>query len=1053
MKLHVQLFEARNLRPHDRPCHAYVRLKLGNTKCESAVSLNGSPDACWFEDFIFNVDDLGAELQLSVWHQERFADVFLGRLRLPVSVVLHSDRLSLSSSWYPLQKRSKRSKTPVTGEIRAGFMLSGRTSSSPSGTLNQSSDVSYSSSVNSTPDRSFLPRTSSSDSFLSTDINVFHDETSEHEPIHSDHESREIDHNTGLSSHFSQVPAWLPSSLVSFFKKPDMKETESIVEECDASIDSSINSSVKDEDSVPLSFFEDDGICEPSSQQDLPAPLAGGILLSGTYAVSAKALNGIIFRPGSEFLRDLVDVQKSTDLNEGPWKRGELDKPKRVLRYTKAATKLIKSVKATEDQMYSRADNKGFVLDAVAATPDAPYGKTFRVEIQYCIFARVDGSSGEKSSVFRVSWGMRFLSSTMMKGIIESGARQGLEDNFKDFEQVLAKYARPVAAQGNMQLVRADDAVSTAKSDWQLVKECFCNIRVLVVFVSTAMILLHIYISRPCPKSGLEVWKLDFPDTLREFVTSAILGVHIERIFATARKFLGARLYKVSDHGVRAKGDGWLLAVTLVGIENLPASVEAAAPDPFVVFTSSGKARTSSVKLQSCNPKWEEKFEFDATDEPPSTMNVEVFNFEGPFTEAESIGHAEINFLKKTPEELADLWVPLEGKDALAAGSKIHLRIVLINTKEVDSAGQYIEKVEKEVGRKIHRRSFVKNASFQKLFSLPSEEFLVNDFSCSLKRKFLLQGRIFLSPRVLAFYSNIFGHKTRFMLLWDDIDEIKEASPALGSVGMLLNKTILVFAKKGRAMDAYHGAKSVDAKGRLKFQFQSFIRFKPAYRTMMVLWNERTLSPEQRMDMIADIEEGDDSLEGSDRQTDDSEIFLGFDEAKQTEVYSTELPLSVSSLVSIYEKEKLEEKIAEKTGRLNYLPTPWESMGEDGVQQRRVTFKLSNQISLFGTNVTCIQQKTKQEDGQSLHMDEVLTLHDVPFGDNFQIQVRIEMANVSLSPPASSCKVFVGVAWQKSTLFQNQISKNIFERYTKHLKEFIDVSVKELLQHKDEAYV
>ncbi|KAI5059333.1 hypothetical protein GOP47_0025652 [Adiantum capillus-veneris] len=1017
MKLHVQLFEARNLRAPDRPCHAYARLKLGSTKCQSAVCANGLPDPCWFEDFVFNVDDLGAELQISVWHQERFADVCLGCLRLPVSVVLHADRLSIASSWYPLQKRSKRSKTPVTGEIRAGFILSGKTSYS--GTLNQPLDVSYSSSVNSTPEHSSLPRTSSSDSFQSMD-DAPQDQTSVPEAINFDHESRDSSLSIGPLSHFPHVSAWLPSAILSFFTKPQEKE---VVEESHASHDSSITSPDKDEELVPISFFEDNGVFEPSSKEDLPAPLAGGILLMGTYAMSAKSLNGILFRPGSQFQKDLVEVQKSADLYEGPWKRGELDKPKRMISYVKAATKLVKSVKATEDQMYSRADNKGFVVNAVAATPDAPYGKTFRVEIQYCIFARL-----EKTAFLEISWGIHFLSSTMMKGIIESGARQGLQDSFKDFEQVLTKYARPAAAQGNMQLIRADVDESAAKSDWQLAKEYFCNLRVFLVILSTMVILLHIYISRPCPKSGLEVWKLDFPDTLREFVTSAILGVQMERIFSTARKFVGARFYKVSDHGVKAKGNGWLLAVTLVGAKNLPASVEAAPPDPFVVFTCTGKLRTSSVKLQSFNPKWEEKFEFDATEEAPSTMNVEVFNFEGPFTEAGSVGHAEINFLKQTPEELADLWVPLEGKDALAAGSKIHLRIVLMNTKESDSAGQYIEKVEKEVGRKITRRSFVKNASFQKLFSLPSEEFLVNDFSCSMKRKFLLQGRIFLSPRVLAFYSNIFGHKTRFMILWDDIEEIKEASPALGSMGMLLNPTILVFTKKGRAMDAYHGAKSVDTRGRLKFQFQSFIRYKPAYRTMMVLWNERTLSPEQRMDMIADIEQGDDSSVGADRQMDDSETFLGFDEAKQTEVYSTELPLSVSSLVLIYEREKLDEKIAEKTGHLNYFPTPWESMADDNVQQRRATFKLSNQISLFGTNVTCIQQKTKQADGHAVFLDEVLTLHDVPFGDNFQIQVRKEMVDISTSPPASSCKVFVGVAWHKSTLFQNQISKNIFER-------------------------
>ncbi|KAH6558940.1 hypothetical protein KP509_1Z037100 [Ceratopteris richardii] len=287
------------------------------------------------------------------------------------------------------------------------------------------------------------------------------------------------------------------------------------------------------------------------------------------------------------------------------------------------------------------------------------------------------------------------------------------------------------------------------------------------------------------------------------------------------------------------------------------------------------------------------------------------------------------------------------------------------------------------------------------------------------------------------------------MLLWDDIDEIKEASPVLGSVSMLLNPMILVFTKKGRAMDAYHGAKSIDARGRLKFQFQSFIQYKPAYRTMMVLWKERNLSPEQTMDIIAELEQGDDNSGGAGRQIDYSDTFLGFDEAKQTEVHSVELPFSVSSLLLIFEKEKLDEKIAERTGLLNYMPTPWESVGDDNVQQRRVTYKLSNQISLFGTNVTSIQQKMIKADRHALHLDEVLTLHDVPFGDNFQIQVRKEMVDVSESPARTSCKVFVGVAWQKSTLFQNQISKNIFERYSKHLKEFVDVAVRELLFFKD----
>jgi len=49
-------------------------------------------------------------------------------------------------------------------------------------------------------------------------------------------------------------------------------------------------------------------------------------------------------------------------------------------------------------------------------------------------------------------------------------------------------------------------------------------------------------------------------------------------------------------------------------------------------------------------------------DEPPSVLDVEVFDFDGPFDQATSLGHAEIMFLKHTSTELADMWIPLEGK-------------------------------------------------------------------------------------------------------------------------------------------------------------------------------------------------------------------------------------------------------------------------------------------------------------------------------------------------------------------------------------------------------
>lgn len=101
--------------------------------------------------------------------------------------------------------------------------------------------------------------------------------------------------------------------------------------------------------------------------------------------------------------------------------------------------------------------------------------------------------------------------------------------------------------------------------------------------------------------------------------------------------------------------------------------------------------------------------EFDAIEEPPSVLDVEVFDFEGPFDQASSLGHAEINFLKHTAAELADLWVPLDGKLAQSSQSKLHLRIFLDNNNGVETIRDYLASLEKEVGKKVQSCRFVLN--------------------------------------------------------------------------------------------------------------------------------------------------------------------------------------------------------------------------------------------------------------------------------------------------------------------------------------------------------
>jgi len=138
----------------------------------------------------------------------------------------------------------------------------------------------------------------------------------------------------------------------------------------------------EEEDSIPTSFFDDDGKSIASSPEDFPPPLAGGVVMDQKYSVSAKAMNAIIYKPGSAFVEDLLQVQKTTDYLAGPWKKVGNDPIKRSITSVRAATRLVKSVKSFETQTYTRADDKGFCILVTNSTPDVPYGGNFVVEMQ-----------------------------------------------------------------------------------------------------------------------------------------------------------------------------------------------------------------------------------------------------------------------------------------------------------------------------------------------------------------------------------------------------------------------------------------------------------------------------------------------------------------------------------------------------------------------------------------------------------------------------------------------------------------------------------------------
>ncbi|NP_001317500.1 C2 and GRAM domain-containing protein At1g03370 isoform X1 [Zea mays] len=1035
MRLVVRVIEARGLPPTDADGtrDPYAKAQLGKQRAKTKV-MRKTLCPAWDEEFAFRVGDLRDNLLVSVFHEDRYfaADV-LGQVKLPLTAVLDADNRTLGTQWYQLQPKSKKSKLKDCGEIRLNVSLAQNYSEEETtAPAHWASDD-----LASNSDKSTELVKGSSLLNVPIEVSTAVPEIYEIEAAEEDKSNAAPSFVNKLYQMFNSKPkdteasAPLPSKL---------NDPSDIAEE---TLSTSSEAPEKQDHDVSATMTFDELLKAFGSQhegKEMPENLSGGVVLDQVYAVAPSDLNTLLFSPSSDFLQSLAEIQGTTGLEIQQWRLendGEI--LRRVVSYTKAPTKLVKAVKATEDMTYLKADGEMFAVFADVSTPEVPFGNTFRVEVLTCIMPGPELRGDEKSSRLMVSWHINFVQSTMMKSMIENGAKQGLKDNYVQFSELLAKHCRPVDTKDTTSSNEVLSSVQPEQeSDWKLAFRIFGNFALLSSVFAFFYVSAHIILASPSIIQGLEFPGLDLPDSAGEVVVCGVLVLQGQRVLNMIARFIQAKRQR-GDHGVKAQGDGWLLTVALMEGTNLAATKSSGYSDPYVVFTCNGKTKTSSINFHTLDPQWNEIFEFDAMEDPPSVMKIHVYDFDGPFDEVASLGHAEVNFLKyNNISELADIWIPLKGKLAQACQSKLHLRIFLNNTRGTEVVKDYLDKVEKEVGKKIAMRSPHTNLAFQKIFSLPPEEFLINDFTCHLKRKMLTQGRIFLSPRIFGFYTNLFGHKTKFFFLWEDIEDILLVPATLSSMG---SPSLVIILRKDRGMDAKHGAKQLDSQGRLKFHFQSFVSFNVAHKTITALWKARSLTPEQKVQLV------EEESETEDFQNEEGESLLGIEDAKMSGVFSCTKPFDVSTLMGIFEGGPLECRVMEKVGCMDYSVTAWEPVRAD-IYQRQVHYKFDKKSARHGGEAMSTQQKSPLSNKNGWLVEEVMTLEGIPVGECFNLHIRYQLESNASKHKTCTIQVFIGIVWLKSCKNRKKITQDVATSASSRLKKIFNQLEKESIPAK-----
>ncbi|CAO2169498.1 unnamed protein product [Urochloa humidicola] len=1064
MRLTVRVLEARNLRAMDSNGFSdpYVKLQLGKQRFKTKViKMNLNPT--WDQEFSFLVGDVRDVLKLDVYDEDILQmDDFLGQLRVPLEDVLAADDLSLGTQWYQLLPKGKTNKAVDCGEIclsiylessgttrswsddlaseltdtERDYSLSSQTTAPSIALACQETEISKEDSINEYSDGSEIPAEDKCSEV--TDRNQAAAEN------RSKGDSNAALDGTEMSSSKTDKTSFVGRVYQIFGRKNgDVVPTSSGSSEASEEV-------LEEPIGHEIPVIQNDNVCPEAPFSELLKSLESrhegiempvnlqGILVNQSYLASPSDLNNLLFSPDSDFKQAMIELQGCTDFKTEAWRLdNDGESLKRVVTYTTAPSKLVKAVRATEEQSYLKADGKEYAVLLSVSTPDVPCGTYFRTEILFRIMPGPELDSQQQTSHLVISWRMNFLQSTMMKGMIENGARQGLEQNYAQFSDLLSQKIKPIDVEdsGSDKEQLLASLQGEQESDWKIAFLYFCNFGVLSSLFVSIYIILHVLRVNSGSVQGLEFPGLDLPDSFSEIIMGGLLFLQVQNMLKKITSFVQARGQKGGDHGVKAQGDGWLLTVALIeGIKLAPVDATGFS-DPYVVFTCNGKTKTSSIKFQTLEPQWNEIFEFDAMDDPPSVMSVHVYDFDGPFDEVTSLGHAEINFVKSNLSELADVWVPLKGNLAQSWQSKLHLRVFLNNSKGTGMVTEYLSKMEKEVGKKMTLRSPRTNTAFQELFSLPAEEFLISSFTCYLRRKLPTQGHLFLSPRTIGFYSSMFGRKTKFYFLWEDIEDIQGIPQSISS----WSPSVVITLHRGRGMDAKHGAKSMDH-GKLKFCLQSFASFSVAHRTIMALWKARSLSTELKVQLA------EEQSQANNLQSEDSGIFVGIEDAKglqMTEVFSSTISTNMASLMKVFEGGSLEMKVMEKVGCQKYSATQWES-DKPNEYQRQIHYKFSKKLSPVGGEVTGTQQKSPLPNKKGWIIEEVMELQGVLLGDFFTLHIKYQIEDLAPKQRACSVQVSLGIEWSKSTRHQKRIEKNVLSSSSARLKEMFNLASREL---------
>jgi hypothetical protein len=308
------------------------------------------------------------------------------------------------------------------------------------------------------------------------------------------------------------------------------------------------------------------------------------------------------------------------------------------------------------------------------------------------------------------------------------------------------------------------------------------------------------------------------------------------------------------------------------------------------------------------------------------------------------------------------------------------------------------------------------------LFSLPDEEDVLDDFSCALKRKISIHGRLFCTDNFLCFYANILGFKTKQVIPFREVVSIRKHK------GM--SNTLEIACTNGKS-----------------YFLNSFVRAQEAFQFVYSLWRNSGYFNDEHDDTgnWSDTEEN----EGVDEEK-ESVLSLPVDDiGDAVETYKGIIPVSPKRFFDLFLAEEAVfpfNAYCIHRGDTELEFSPWVENEELGGQTREMKFRTKiNGPSIGPKSTRCHRVQNFKFTSNSLIIKTSSKALDVPYSTYFLVEDEWVITEVGADKSLFRSSVYVN--FLKSTIFKGKIESRTYADVTKDVEAWVtEVKSRKLIQ-------